>query len=87
MMNNDRASKNNGKAIHYITNQQDRLDRICVKFYGKTCGVVEAILGINPNLADYGSYFPAGVAIELPPLETLTLLPQDKPRKVIHLWD
>lgn len=86
-MNNDKIINNNGKTVPYITTQQDRLDRICASFYGKTRGIVEAILEINPKLADYGSYFPAGVAIQLPPLETLTLLPENKPPAVIHLWD
>lgn len=87
MNNHNGIIKNNQRTMPYLTNEQDRLDRICAKFYGKTAGVVEAILEINPNLADYGSYFPAGVAIELPPLETLTFLPQEKTPNVIQLWD
>ena len=34
--------------------QGDTLDAICVRYYGRTEGVVEAVLAANPGLAELG---------------------------------
>jgi phage tail protein X len=34
--------------------QRDTVDAIAWRYYGKTAGVVEAILQANPGLADHG---------------------------------
>ncbi len=73
------------KAMQYMTHDQDRVDQVCAQVYGQQSGVVEAIFACNPQLADYGSYLPAGVMIDCPPLSSLSL-PNALPH-TIHLWD
>lgn len=38
--------------------QGDTLDAICVRYYGRTEGVVEAVLAANPGLAELGATAP-----------------------------
>ncbi|HGC2431299.1 tail protein X, partial [Escherichia coli] len=38
--------------------QGDTLDAICVRYYGRTEGVVEAVLAANPGLAELGAVLP-----------------------------
>ncbi|EES5579807.1 phage tail protein, partial [Escherichia coli] len=38
--------------------QGDTLDAICVRYYGRTEGVVEAVLAANPGLAELGVVLP-----------------------------
>ena len=40
--------------------QGDTLDAICVRYYGRTEGVVEAVLAANPGLAELGAGLPDG---------------------------
>lgn len=40
--------------------QGDTLDAICVRYYGRTEGVVEAVLAANPGLAELGAVLPHG---------------------------
>ncbi|EDV8744068.1 phage tail protein, partial [Salmonella enterica subsp. enterica serovar Reading] len=35
--------------------QGDTLDAICVRYYGRTEGVVEAVLAANPGMAELGA--------------------------------
>ena len=46
--------------------QGDTLDAICVRYYGRTEGVVETVLAANPGLAELGAVLPHGTAVELP---------------------
>ncbi len=66
----------------YRTRDGDTLDWICWKHYGRSSGAVEAVLAVNPGLADKGPVYAAGELITLPELaaaaETTTL---------IRLWD
>ncbi|MDN0362129.1 phage tail protein, partial [Escherichia coli] len=50
--------------------QGDTLDAICVRYYGRTEGVVEAVLAANPGLAELGAVLPHGTAVELPDVQT-----------------
>jgi phage tail protein X len=50
----------------YITNDDDTLDYIVWKHYGKTAGVLEQVLNANRHLAGFGAVLPAGVKITLP---------------------
>lgn len=65
-------------AAIYTTRALDELDRICFDFYGGTQGSVEAVLRVNPNLADLLPILPPGLKILLPdlptPVGTATLL-------------
>ena len=38
--------------------QGDTLDAICVRYYGRTEGVVETVLAANPGLAELGAVAP-----------------------------
>ena len=62
----------------YTTTQFDELDAICHRWYGSTAGTVEAVLRLNPRLADLMPILPPGMPIFMPPLpnpsETVSLL-------------
>ena len=62
--------------------QGDTVDAICWRHYGRTAGVVEAVLEANPGLADLGSILPDGQLVNLP--ETP---PQAAQRQMVNLWD
>ncbi|WP_083515747.1 tail protein X [Pseudomonas sp. ICMP 10191] len=64
----------------YVTNQGDTIDYIAWKIYGTDQNrTVERLLAANPNLADQGVIFPAGIKIETPKFETIS-------SKGISLW-
>lgn len=46
--------------------QGDTLDAICVRYYGRTEGVVEAVLAANPGLAELGAVLPHGTPSNCP---------------------
>ncbi|WP_435955986.1 tail protein X [Dryocola sp. BD626] len=64
-----------------IALQGDTLDALCARRYGRTEGVVEAVLLANPGLAELGEVLPHGTAVELPDVETS---PQ---AETVNLWD
>lgn len=66
----------------YLTNQNETLDFICWKFYGKQSGAVEIVLNANPGLADLGVIYPENVEIWLPELPVVNSETQP-----IRLWD
>lgn len=66
----------------YTTDQFDELDAICSRHYGGTQGTVEAVLAVNPNLADLLPILPQGVRILLPELPD----PARRPT-VIRFWE
>lgn len=45
----------------YRTKENDMLDWICWKHYGFQSGAVEIVLTANPELAEWGSFLPAGL--------------------------
>ncbi|OLU22469.1 phage tail protein [Pseudomonas sp. PA15(2017)] len=61
--------------------QNETLDALCWRHYGRTAGVVEAVLQANPGLADIGPYLPQGHSVTLP--ETA---PQPE-QQAVNLWD
>lgn len=63
------------------TQQNDTVDALCWRHYGRTAGVCEAVLAANPGLADHGPVLPAGLLITLPDLEATA--PQ---RQMVSLW-
>lgn len=73
--------------MQYVTKDQERLDQICAEIYGQQAGVVEAIFAINPKLACYAQYLPAGVVIQLPPLSRLSIPDRAVTDNTIQLWD
>jgi phage tail protein X len=47
-------------------NQGDTLDAICYRAFGRTAGVVEAVMDANRGLADLGAILPIGTPVTLP---------------------
>ncbi|WP_379554948.1 tail protein X [Pseudomonas sp. MD332_8] len=64
------------------TNQNDTVDVLCWRFYGRTAGVTEAVLEANPGLADHGPILPQGLVVNMP--EAQASAPQ---RQMVQLWD
>ncbi|ANC41859.1 phage tail protein [Hafnia alvei] len=67
--------------MRVIASQGDTLDALCYRRYGRTEGVVEAVLAVNPGLAELGAVLPHGTAVELPVVESSTT------SKTVNLWD
>lgn len=65
-----------------IAQQGDTLDTLCWRHYGRTAGVVEAVLEANPGLADLGPILPHGQRVTLP-----EQAPQPQRQNLINLWD
>lgn len=64
------------------TQQNDTVDALCWRHYGRTTGVVEAVLDANPGLADKGPVLPSGLLVTLPELQAAA--PE---RQMVNLWD
>ena len=68
--------------MRVIAQQGDTVDDLCWRHFGRTRGLVEVVLEMNPNLADHGPVLPHGVAVELPEA------PNDQPTPPrVQLWD
>lgn len=46
--------------------QNETVDALCWRWYGRTDGVVEAVLEAKPGLADIGLFLPLGFEVEMP---------------------
>ncbi|EOE4589346.1 tail protein X [Acinetobacter baumannii] len=68
------------KEIYAI--QNDTVDAICWREYGRNTGVVEQVLAANPHLSEFGPFIPMGTKVQLPDIPT----PQNKVQS-IQLWD
>lgn len=62
--------------------QNDTVDAICWREYGRSSGVVEAVLEANPKLAEYGAFIPMGTQVTLSEILTPT-----QTKQTIQLWD
>ena len=62
--------------------QNDTVDALCWRHYGRTAGVTEAVLEANPGLAEHGPFLPHGTRVNLP--DSQPAAPQ---RQVVNLWD
>jgi len=62
--------------------QNDTVDALCWRHYGRTAGVTEAVLEANPGLADLGPILPQGVMVNMP--EAQSTAPA---RQMVNLWD
>lgn len=62
--------------------QNDTVDAICWRRYGRTAGVTEAVLEANPGLADVGTFLPTGHLVRLPEIEE-----QAEQAGTVNLWD
>ncbi|HHQ6614105.1 TPA: tail protein X [Serratia fonticola] len=67
--------------MEVIAQQGDTLDALCHRHYGRTEGVVEAVLLANPGLGEVGVILPHGTAVTLPVMETAPAT------ETVQLWD
>ncbi len=61
--------------------QEDTVDLMCWRYYGRTESVLEQVLLANPGLADVGVMLPHGYAVEMPEITDATV------RETVQLWD
>ena len=66
--------------MKYLTQHNDMLDAICHKYY-QNIDTLDVVLSANPGIAKHGALLPAGLAIELPEIQT-----EEKDQRVT-LWD
>ncbi|RON61598.1 phage tail protein [Pseudomonas fluorescens] len=64
------------------TQQNDTVDALCWRHYGRTAGVTEAVLEANPSLADHGPTLPQGLLVQMPEAQAAALQ-----RQIVNLWD
>lgn len=62
--------------------QNDTVDAICWREYGRSSGVVEKVLDANPTIVSFGPFIPMGTEVVLPDVETAQQIKQS-----IQLWD
>lgn len=62
--------------------QGDTVDALCWRHYGRTEGLVELVLEMNPGLADYGTTLPHGLVVTMPEPPT-----QQPKAKLVQLWE
>ncbi|MBP8813198.1 MAG: tail protein X [Laribacter sp.] len=68
--------------MRVIASQGDTVDLICLRHYGYTAGVTEAVYAANAGLADLGPILPLGTTVTLP------AAPGPAPAiRMIQLWD
>lgn len=63
-------------------NQNDTVDAICYRVFGRTGAVTEQVLELNPGLADLGPILPQGTAVTLP-----DIVQQPQRTDTVQLWD
>lgn len=61
--------------------QDDSLDALCYRYYGRTQGVVETVMQSNPGLADLGPILPHGTAV------TLLDISVSSSQESINIWE
>lgn len=61
----------------------DTVDAICWRELGRTQGVTEQVLALNPGLAALGPSLPGGTSVILPDLVQLTPVVLE----TVNLWD
>jgi phage tail protein X len=61
--------------------QGETLDQLCYRTTGRTAGVTEQVLKLNPGLADLGPILLQGTAVKLP--ETIV---ENRRVDTVQLW-
>lgn len=64
--------------------QGDTLDALCWRHLGRTAGLVERALELNPGLCEHGPVLPHGTAVDLPEITTTATAAN---RPLVQLWD
>ncbi|MGM3163004.1 tail protein X [Dickeya undicola] len=67
--------------MNVYAHQDDTLDALCYRYYGRTQGVVETVLLSNPGLADLGPILPHGTAVTLPDIAV------SSSQESINIWE
>ncbi|EMW6688354.1 hypothetical protein L400_01035 [Enterobacter hormaechei] len=67
--------------MQVIAQQGDTLDALCQRHYGRTEGIVEAVLAANPGLAELGVMLAYGTVVSLPEVDTAAIT------ESVNLWD
>lgn len=67
------------------TVQGDTFDLLCWRHLGRTAGVTELALKLNPSLANIGPSLPGGLTVTLPDLAKSNATAQRD--TTIKLWD
>lgn len=67
--------------MQVIAQQNETVDAICWRHYGRTLGMTERVLQVNPGLADCGAVLPHGTKVEMPEFIPAASKP------IIQLWD
>lgn len=68
--------------MRVIAQQGDTLDQLCQRHLGRTGGLVEQTLELNPGLAALGAILPIGTAVVLP--DQSAAAPK---APLVRLWD
>ncbi|WP_227369830.1 tail protein X [Halomonas sp. M20] len=63
--------------------QYDTVDAICQRVFGRTAGITEQVIDMNPGLADLGPVLPQGTLVTLPDVATQ----QPSRTRTVQLWD
>lgn len=66
-----------------IARTGDTIDALCWRIFGRTSGVTEQALMLNPGIAALGPVIPAGTRVTLPDLSDAAPVR----RETIQLWD
>lgn len=66
----------------YTTKQNEVVDAICHRHYGRTKDVTEIVLAANPGLAALGPILPFATRVVLPAVQEKT-----RRKALIGLWD
>jgi len=69
--------------VHVTALEGDTVDAICWRELGRTRGVTEQVLALNPGLAALGTRLPSGTVVQLP--EPATSSPPIL--ETVNLWD
>lgn len=64
--------------------QSDTLDALCWRHLGRTAGLVERAMELNPGLCEHGPVLPHGTAVDLPEITTTATAVT---RPLVQLWD
>lgn len=68
------------RTVH--AHQHDTVDALCHRHSGRTQGITEQVLELNPGLAALGPVLPHGTAVRLPDVS-----PQPQRPPSVQLWD
>jgi P2-like prophage tail protein X len=61
----------------------ETVDALCWRTLGRTRGITEQVLELNPGLAELGARLPAGTLVQLPELAELA----PAALETVNLWD